>query len=94
MVMMNHGDGSSGAWMWVFGGLIVVGVLVVIGLGVWAIIASTRRANSATAGISTGNPGGSTGARQVLDERFARGELSSEEYTERLHTLGLSGERR
>jgi uncharacterized membrane protein len=25
----------------------------------------------------------------VLDERYARGEMTSEEYTERLHTLGL-----
>ncbi len=27
--------------------------------------------------------------RQILDERYARGDLSTEDYTERLHTLGL-----
>lgn len=31
--------------------------------------------------------GGSTQARQVLDQRYARGELSSEEYRERLDRL-------
>jgi len=31
---------------------------------------------------------GSAAARQILDERYARGELATEEYRERVHTLG------
>ncbi|MBC7762305.1 MAG: SHOCT domain-containing protein, partial [Candidatus Saccharibacteria bacterium] len=30
-------------------------------------------------------------ARRLLDERYARGELSTEEYQERLRVLGQSG---
>jgi putative membrane protein len=88
-VMMGYGyGGGGGAWMWVFGGLMMVGVLVLIGLAVWAVIAATNRGAS-TAATSPSDVGGRIRIRQVLDERYARGELNSEEYTERLQTLGL-----
>ncbi|MBA4103835.1 MAG: hypothetical protein C0488_16640, partial [Arthrobacter sp.] len=35
-----------------------------------------------------GPEAGRTRAQQILDERFARGELSEEEYRERLRVLG------
>ena len=87
-MMMGYGYDGGGAWMWVFGGLMMVGVLVLIGLVVWAVTAATNRGGS-TAASSPVDVGGRTRTRQVLDERYARGELNSEEYTERLHTLGL-----
>ena len=87
-MMMGYGYDGGGAWMWVFGGLMMLGVLVLIGLAVWAVVAATNRGASAAA-TSPVDVGGRTRIRQVLDERYARGEMTSEEYTERLHTLGL-----
>ena len=87
-MMMGYGYDGGGGWMWVFGGLMMLGVLVLIGLAVWAVIAATHRGAS-TAVTSPAEAGGRTRTRQVLDERYARGEMNSEEYTERLHTLGL-----
>ena len=86
--MMGYGYNGGGAWMWIFGGLMMVGVLVLIGLAVWAVIAATHR-GAGSAATSPADLSGRTRTRQVLDERYARGEMSSEEYTERLHTLGL-----
>ena len=88
VVMMGYGYDDGGGWMWIFGGLMLLGVLVLIGLAVWAVIAATNR-EARTAATSPADVGGRTRTRQVLDERYARGEIDSEEYTERLHTLGL-----
>jgi putative membrane protein len=86
--MMDYGYGGGG-WIWAFGGLMMIGVLVLVGLAAWAVIAATRR-ESTTAAVSTpADVGGRQRTRQILDERYARGEMNSEEYTERLHTLGL-----
>jgi len=85
--VMGYGYGGGG-WMWIFGGLMMLGVLVLIGLAVWAIIAGTNR-EARTAATSPVDVSGRARTRQVLDERYARGEIDSEEYTERLHTLGL-----
>jgi len=85
---MGYGYDGGGGWMWVFGGLMMLGVLVLIGLAVWAVTAATNRGHT-TAATSPAEAGGRTRTRQMLDERYARGEIDSEEYTERLHTLGL-----
>jgi putative membrane protein len=87
-VVMGYSYADGGGWMWVFGGLMMVGVLVLIGLAVWAVIAATHRGPTAVA-TSPVEAGGRARTRQVLDERYARGEMNSEEYTERLHILGL-----
>jgi putative membrane protein len=75
-MMMGNGFG----WMWLFGLLVLVGIVLLIVVAVRAL----------GGGISRGAPpsasGGST-AREVLDERYARGELTSDEYRERLRTL-------
>lgn len=87
---MGYNGSGGGAWMWVFGGLMMVGVLVLIGAVVWAVIASANRGNRGlTAAAASPEASGRGRTRQVLDERYARGEMNSEEYTERLHTLGL-----
>ena len=96
---MGYGYDGGGYWMmWVFGGLILVGVLVLIGLVAWAIVTATtrrrcRRGLRPHPGHATPSPsadaGGPGRTRQILDERYARGEMTTDEYTERLHTLGL-----
>ena len=91
-MVMGYSYAGGGGWMWVFGGLMTVAVVVLIGAVGWAVIAATNRGNRGptAAGASPAEDGGRTRTRQVLDERYARGEMTSEEYTERLHTLGLS----
>jgi putative membrane protein len=88
--MMGYGNG--GGWMWAFGGLMMFGVLVLIVVVVWAVVTVTNRAHRGPSGTDAGlaaDAGGRVRTRQILDERYARGELGTEEYTERLHTLGL-----
>ena len=85
-MMMNYGTGAGGGWMWVSSGPTMVAVLVLIGATVWAIVTATTR-TPALSGPAA-ESGGRGMARQVLDERYARGEMTSAEYTERLKTLG------
>ena len=87
--MMRYGN--AGGWMWAFGGAIMLGVLVLIVVAVWAMITVTKRRAAGVAGEpgSAGDSAGRARTRQILDERYARGELSTEDYTERVHTLGF-----
>ena len=88
--MMGYGYDGGGTWMmWVFGGLLMVGFLVLIGLVAWAVITATTREHPSHRATdpATADSGGSARTRQILDERYARGELTTDEYTERLHTL-------
>jgi len=39
--MMRYGN--AGGWMWAFGGVIVLGVLVLIVVAVWALVDVTKR---------------------------------------------------
>ncbi|GAA1743905.1 SHOCT domain-containing protein [Microcella frigidaquae] len=79
--IMMWGYGYDGwAWMWVVGSLFVIGVVVLVVVLV----------RNSTAGTSRGNPpvAMTPTPRQILDERFARGELTTDEYRERVETLG------
>ena len=90
--MMGDGYDSAGGWMWGFGGLMMLGVLVLIGLAASAVVTATNRAHHSAAGDGapvSGDAGGRDRTRQVLDERYARGEMNTDDYTERPHTLGL-----
>lgn len=90
--MMVYGYGGGGGWMWGFAGLMLVGALVLIALAVWAIVTSTDRARQPAGDLGTPvleNAAGRYRTRQVLDERYARGEMTADDYTDRLHTLGL-----
>jgi putative membrane protein len=89
--MMDYGYGGGGGWMWVFGGLLMLGFLVLIGVAVWAVVTAQRRSHAAASapdGDALATGGGRARVRQILDERYARGEINSEEYAERLRTLG------
>ncbi len=89
---MYGGYGSNGAGMWVFGGLMMLGMIVLAGLVVWGVLRLRDHPRAIPAALhdATGAPTaeGRAGIRLILDERYARGELSSDEYAERLRTLG------
>ncbi|MDN4643354.1 SHOCT domain-containing protein [Arthrobacter sp. PsM3] len=85
---MMGGYGSGMGWTWMFWLLLIVGVLLLAGLGIW-FSAGRRRGGSAGSpdGRGAGLAGSGDTPREILDERFARGELTAEEYHERLRTL-------
>lgn len=71
----DHMGDHMGGWGWGFAWLVVV---LIVALVVWAVW-SVSRGGSARSGRQ--------GAVSVLEERFARGELSPEEYRERRRVL-------
>ena len=79
------GYGMTG-WMLVWGVALVVGGLALIGGLVWVVATTAHRRAAPGPTVPAGT--GSAAARQILDERYARGELATEEYRERVHTLG------
>lgn len=79
------GYGMSG-WMWVWGAALIIGALALAGGLMWAIVATTAPPRAA-AGPTATESAGSTSARWILDQRYARGELDTDEYRERVQTL-------
>lgn len=77
--MIGNGGGAGG-WMF-FGFLMMVGVVLLVVVVVWVIAGGVKR--------GTDEPARSgSEARRLLDERYARGDLTTEEYQERLRVLG------
>ncbi|MEO6570992.1 MAG: SHOCT domain-containing protein [Ilumatobacteraceae bacterium] len=77
----GHMNGWGGGWMWLWG----VGMMtLVVVLIVWLV----RAAGTDSTGVAEPprrEP--NDRAREILGERFATGELSSEEYRERVSEL-------
>jgi putative membrane protein len=71
-------DGGWGVWWMIFSWVLIV-----------AIVALVVRALTASGG-SSGSGERTIGAREILDERFARGEISEDEYRERKRVLDES----
>ena len=77
--MMYGWDMSGGGWLWALGGLVVL--IALVALVVWAV-------NS----LSRANRGPDERRAQPLDilrERYARGEISKEQFEEAKRTLGV-----
>jgi putative membrane protein len=72
---------------WLFGVLILLGILIIGVVVVWPKEGQPRAQGSAR----PGNPKENGHARAMLDELYARGELTSEEYRQRL--MGLTENR-
>lgn len=85
MGMMGPGGMMACGVMMAVGILLALALIVLAVLGTWALIVWLRN-NRTAAGMPAG--GARNRAREVLDERYARGELSTEEYRERLEGLG------
>ncbi|MBD1536783.1 SHOCT domain-containing protein [Arthrobacter sp. S13_S34] len=86
---MMWGYGSNMGWMmWLWGLLLLVGIALLVLVAVR--LSGTGRTSERHPGPPRlpGPEAGRTRAQQILDERFARGELSEEEYRERLRVLG------
>ena len=82
--MMGNGWGMG--WMWFIWPLIILGIVLLI---VFVVRASTTR-TPGQGGEAAPPPGGERGrrhAQDILDERYARGEITDEEYQERLRHL-------
>lgn len=80
------GYGMDMGWVWLWGFLTLIGIALLVLL---AIRMSSGGGYAAGGRQGSGSqPPARSGARQILDERFARGELTVEEYRERLRVLG------
>lgn len=80
-----YGGWGAGTWIWM--GL---GMIVFWGLVIFAIVAVLRWTSQDRQRGGSGAPPpatGATGALQTLDERFARGDLTEEEYRHRRQIL-------
>jgi putative membrane protein len=71
--LASSGEWGDGGWkpLWLLFWLVVIGVTV------WLVVRFTRRRER----------NGIDRARDILAERYARGELTSDEYRERLEQL-------
>lgn len=67
----GHMDGWGGGWMWVWSSLMMLSWVAIIATAVWLV----------------GRNRGDGRARDILDERLARGELSPEEHRECVRQL-------
>ncbi|MHA7277954.1 SHOCT domain-containing protein [Arthrobacter sp. Hz1] len=87
---MWNGNGMGGmGLMWMFGLLVLVGVIVLVVVLVKALSGkSSHNASPDARREPSVDPGR---GRQILEERYARGELSTEEYRERLRILEEDG---
>lgn len=77
------GFGTGMGWGWIFWPMMLVGVVMLVLVAVRAMGGGVTRGDTGPQPV----PGRSR-AREVLDERYARGELTTEEYRERLLALG------
>lgn len=80
--MMGYGyGGMEWMWLWMLAWLLLaVAGLAVLGFAVIKLVgAGSRRINSDASGANT--------ARQILSERYARGEIDEDEYRKRRDAL-------
>ncbi|MCQ6271915.1 SHOCT domain-containing protein [Pseudarthrobacter sp. R1] len=84
---MMDGYGSMMGWAWLFWLLLIIGIVL---LGILAVRAFSGGRTNRGEGSGPGGPGPAdvSTARRILDERYARGDITTEEYRERLEVLG------
>lgn len=86
---MMWGYGQGMVWMWLWVSLLLVGIALLVLLAI-------RVFGGGRAGYVPAGPQGpgdpppvkESRARQILDERFAKGELTADQYREYLNVLG------
>ena len=78
--MMGYGWAGGGGGFWMLGGvLLMIGVIVLV---VWAVMNLSRTGRAVTP-----DPSGRT-PNEILRERFARGEITEQEFEQAKKVLG------
>jgi putative membrane protein len=77
-----------GAWWGIFHLLPFVMLLVLIGVGIWAVLRITSQPVRLSAGAGTAPLPPRDTAMEELRIRYARGELEREDYAQRMRDLG------
>ncbi|MEC5191221.1 MULTISPECIES: SHOCT domain-containing protein [unclassified Arthrobacter] len=96
-MMGYYGNGIG--WMWLWGVLLLVGIAALVLLTVRLIAGrggpgqpghygTTQYGPPGNSPAGPGYQGGKSQARLILEERFARGEVTAEQYREGLKVLG------
>lgn len=85
----NDGMGWMMGWAWLFWILLIVGVIVLVTLLVLVLTRGGPAGRQGGGAVPTG--AGPPRAREILEERYARGEISTEEFHERRRTLEGNG---
>lgn len=87
--MMWHGDWSGADWLFMSFGMLVFWGVVVAGIVLLLRNTGSTRTGGDERGVDLTKPSGTarTNAREILDQRFARGEIGDEEYRSRRDTL-------
>lgn len=80
----DHMDWNDGGAWWMVT-MMVLFAVVVVGVIIWAVTASSR--SGSAAGLQESPRGTPSNARAILDERFARGEIDGAEYEQRRRLL-------
>ena len=81
------GNGYNMAWGWPVGLLMLVAVILLVVWIVMSFAGGTDRDVSRGGSRAGRGEGERSQARQILDDRFAKGELNETEYRERLKVL-------
>ncbi|HKJ71827.1 MAG TPA: SHOCT domain-containing protein [Gammaproteobacteria bacterium] len=78
--------GHDGFWMWGFGGIFMILFWILVILAIAALVRWLAVTGS-HAGGGPGSGGGRRRALEVLEERYARGEIEREEYLQKKEDL-------
>lgn len=90
---MMWGYGQGMWWMWLWGPLLLIGIALLVLLAVWVSRGGVHAGQGGQGGqygqYGRGPypPTGGSTARQILDERFAKGELTADQYREQVRVL-------
>lgn len=86
----NYMDRGDHGWPWGLGIAMIVLAVLVLGVIVWAVVYLGRRGTATPTPPPAGQAPapGVPSAREILDQRYARGEIDSAEYEERRSKLG------
>jgi putative membrane protein len=84
-ILMMWGYGNMG-WAWGYGLLVLAGVAVLI----YVVVRLVANKSESADARSAPKQADSSGAKRILEERFARGELTAEQYREQRRVLDES----